>query len=195
MDNKEIFHAKHSITKAKYGSYQIKNGTLIRNFGCLKCSWSGTEMCPNKVMRGGHCMNWICGVRIRYLQSELKKCGSLPRVIQQEELFKLSMVSDWLLNEWFESGELSEEFKHISKNIIILTDKMRRQNEGIKVQQEINVEVSDFRKVIDAQSKIVKDKDIIKEADILEAEVIEDVSQSDNGTGQDKPREEIQFVQ
>lgn len=137
---------------------KTRHGAIMRNFGCLKCSWSGTDLCIHKITRGGHHSNWICGDRIKYLQEEYKKCGSMVKLVQQQELFKLTQISDWLLNEFYEHGELDGEFKHISKLIVSLTDKVRRQDEGIKISGEVTLAHEDFKKMVEIEAKKIEEQ-------------------------------------
>ena len=81
---------------------------------------------------------------------------------------------------------MSDEFKHISKLIVTLTDKMRRQDEGIKIHKEISISIKDFNRVIDIQAKAIEEGqlDIIKEAELL-------ADKSDNGTRPNKSPEKV----
>lgn len=88
----------------------------------------------------------------------LQQCGTIPRLFQQEELFKLTQISENMLKNYFEEGDLSEEFKHISKLIVSLTDKMRRQDEGIKIQGEITLSHEKFKDLVDAEAKKIEER-------------------------------------
>jgi len=156
--NKELINAQSSLNKTKSGSHAIKENNLIKFFGCLKCTWAGSKDCPHEIVAGGHHTNWICGERLRYLKERLRLCGSMPRLIQQEELFKLSQISEKMLWEYHEQGDLPDDFKHISKLIVGLTDKMRRQDEGIKVQGEFTVAHEDFKNLVEAEAKKIEER-------------------------------------
>ena len=42
------------------------------------------------------------------------------------------------------------------------------QDEGIKLQGEITLEVNEFKKVVDVQAEAVEGKDIVKEAELID---------------------------
>jgi len=128
----------------------------------------GNALCPHGINANEHHANYICKHRIDYLNKEFEKCGSATRIIQIEELFKLKMISDLEINHYSETDELREEFFKTSQRIISLTDKMRKQDEGIKIQGEIDINVKQFKELVDAQAKVIEGKDIIKEAELLE---------------------------
>jgi len=75
---------------------------------------------------------------------------------QVDELIKLKVVSDRMMKKWLETDELDDKFHQISRNIINLTDKMRRQDEGIKVHQDLSVTQDEFRRIVDTEFKIVE---------------------------------------
>ena len=155
---------KASLTRVKDGcSVGIATSPgvpkILQIFGCTRCSWSGTEMCPHKKMMGERHANGICSQRVLYLKEEMEKIGSMPRLIQNEEAIKLIMLADRMLWEYSESGELNEEYKHISKNLISLIDKMRKQDEGIKFSEDITVTHQDFRKMVDIEAEKIEKRD------------------------------------
>ena len=176
ISKKEQKDIAKSLSKTKKGIGRKDNGrspgtppTIFRYFGCLKCGWAGTKLCPHGIQIGGHHGNWICSHRVLYLKKQYEECGSVVRVVQQEELFKLRQISERMLFDYAEEGDLPDDFKHISKLIVSLTDKMRRQDEGLKIQGEISVITKEFKNVIDTQAELIKDKDIIKEAEFQDA--------------------------
>lgn len=191
--NKEL---KRTLSRSTNGStlnIYAKNKdpglSLLHAFGCLRCPFAGSKNCPHEISYGGSHKNGICGHRLDYLKSELKKCKTMTRLIQGEELFKLKQISDNFIWQYHEDGNLSDEFKHISKLIVSLTDKMRRQDEGMKIAGEISVEVKNFQNIIDVQAKAIEGKDIIKEA-----ELIGDSDKPDNRAGKDRSGEEVQSI-
>jgi len=155
---------KGGLLKVKSGNYvstQRKKGELPRTlklFGCQACSWIGTNNCPHKILVGGHHSNWICSDRVGYLKGELVKVGTIPRLVQNEMAIQLKMVNDKMLFEYSESGELAEEFKHINKNLISLIDKMRKQDEGIKIQGELTVAHQDFKKMVEVEAQKIEER-------------------------------------
>lgn len=169
---------KSSFSRIKDG-YSVgtmkKGGELPRNlrlFGCLKCSWVGTELCPHGIKIGEHHTNWICSNRALYIKDQLDKMNSVPRVLQNEIAMQLKLLTDRMLWEYAEYGELHDDFKHLNKNLITIIDKMRKQDEGVKVQGELDVTLHDFRKVIDEQAEAIDGKSIL-EAEFEEEETKE----------------------
>ncbi len=163
--SKNLKRVKSGITRIEKGHYvgsQRKKGGLpltLKLFGCQVCSWIGTNTCPHQILVGNHHSNWICADRMQYLKGELAKVGNVPRLIQNEMAIQLKMVNDKMLFEYSESGELSEEFKHINKNLISLIAKMRKQDEGIKFSEDITVTHQDFRKMVDIEAQKIEERD------------------------------------
>ncbi len=161
---RDMREVKHGLTKVKSGVYvggcNLKEElpATLRLFGCLKCSWIGTESCPHGKLVGQTHTNGICSQRVKYLKSELVKVGNVPRMIQNEMAIQLKMLTDRMLLDYSESGELHEEFKHLNKNLISLIDKMRKQDEGLKIQGEITVAHEDFRKMVEIEAKKIEEK-------------------------------------
>jgi len=153
-------HVGASLSRVQNGlNVHSTNGThMINFFGCLKCSWAGTPMCKHEIKVGGHHSNWICQDRVMYLKERYKAAGDVPKMYQQETLFALSHVMENMLKGWSEGEELDDQFKHIAKNVISLTDKMRRQDEGIKIQGEINVAHQDFKQMVEAEAKKIEER-------------------------------------
>ena len=155
---------KRSLTNTQTGTYMHKYSNvgglspIMKVFGCMRCSWIGSEMCPHGKMDGQHHANWICSERVMYLKEEMEKVGSLPRLIQNEEAIKLKMIADRMIWEYGETGNLHEEYRHISKNLISLIDKMRKQDEGIKLQGELTIAHEDFRKMVDVEAKKIEEQ-------------------------------------
>ena len=75
---------------------------------------------------------------------------------QRDELIKLKVVSDALLKEWLKTGKLNDRFHQVSKNLITLTDKMRKQDEGIKIHQDLSMTQNQFREIVEAEFKIIE---------------------------------------
>lgn len=142
--------------KPREGSNQ--SAYLTKYFGCVKCTWQGTTECPHGIRAGGHHANYICSARKLYLQERLKVCGTVPRLIQAETLFKLSEVTEPMLKDWANGEGLDPEFKYLAKLIVGLTDKMRRQDEGIKIAGEITVAHEDFKKLVETEAKKIEEQ-------------------------------------
>lgn len=155
--------AKAALSKTKSGLYvgamrtKGKLPTILRLFGCQKCSWIGTNLCPHNKMIGEKHANGICSDRVNYLKEEMGKLGTVPRLIQNEEALKLKLITDRMIWEYAETGELADDFKHLNKNLISLIDKMRRQDEGVKIQGELTVAHEDFRKMVEVEAKKIEE--------------------------------------
>ena len=188
---KEGMIAKNSLSNVKHGfnvgSQQNQKGkkvpVLLKQFGCLKCSWAGSHMCPHGIEWNGKHANGICADRVMYLKQQMETIGKYPGLIQQERIFSLKMQTDRMIAEWVAGEELDDDFKHLDKNLSGWVDKMRKQDEGIKVANEVSVTVQDFRKLVDEQAELVKGKDIVKEAELLDKQ--------DKRGRKEKPREEV----
>lgn len=167
------FHVKKALDKTTNSAQHKREGYLVQMFGCASCLFINTSICPHAIKFGQHHANHICSFRTGYLKEMLEECGRATRIVQTEELFKLRLMSDKLTNDFAEIGDIPDEFKNISKLIISLSDKMRRQDEGIKIQGDVSVEVKNFKDIVDAQAKIIEGTDIIKEAEKIDSQQID----------------------
>lgn len=149
---------KGGINRIQSGQYIKYNSPIISRFGCLQCPWSGQKDCPHGIVLGQKHTNNICSQRALYIQEQLELVQSMPRVIQNEEAIKLKLVEDKMLYDYTETGELHEEFKHINKNLISLIDKMRKQDEGVKVQGELTIAHEDFKSLVEAEAKKIEER-------------------------------------
>jgi len=131
---------------------------IMQLFGCQCCSWSGSILCPHGLLIGKKHSNGICSQRVLYLKEQLQIVGTVPRLIQNEEAVKLKMVTDRMLWQYSETGELHDDFKALNKNLISLIDKMRKQDEGIKFQGELTVAHEDFRKLVEVEAKRIEER-------------------------------------
>jgi hypothetical protein len=116
-----------------------------------------------------------------FIKGLYQACGNKVKVMQQDHLFKLQILTDKMMSEWLKSDGLriDDKFSQISRNFINLTDKMRRQDEGIKVNAEIDMTVEDFRKVVESQAKDIKE------------EKIQDGNFTDIGSSEDTDTEKV----
>ncbi len=165
--SKEKFLVNKSVDRLTNFSGVEPTSVIVRVFGCHSCVWIATLLCPHQIKKGEHHSNMICSQRLKFLQENWKLSGSQIKYFQREELVKLKLLSDTMLNDWADSGELHDKFDKISKNIITLTDKIRRQDEGIKIGGEISVSVTQLKDIIDTQAINVVGKDIVKEAELV----------------------------
>ena len=81
---------------------------------------------------------------VKSITNEFMISKSPIKTFQQHHLIQLKELVDKLMAEANEKGEIPRELRHISKNLISLTDKMRRQDEGIKVNANISLSTSSF---------------------------------------------------
>lgn len=156
--NKTIKNSLNNSTKGLY-LHDGKKNALVRLFGCNNCHLRGTDGCPHGIKHGEHHSNGICSDRILYLKEEHKKCGDGVRLIQQEQLFKDKMLTERMIIEYGVTGELDVNYAKLSKNIISNAEKMRRQDEGVKVQADVTMNQEDFRRIIDIQAEKIDKQD------------------------------------
>ena len=140
---------------------------LISSFGCACCAWKATPMCPHGITIGSH-TNGICSQRVLYIKDVFSIAHSNVRLLQVEHLTGLKLILDRLVCEYKEGDSIDPEFAKLSKNAITLMDKMRRQDEGLKIQQDVNVNMQEFKDVVEAQAKIIQDEG---KQDITRAEI------------------------
>lgn len=100
--------------------------------------------------------NGICSDKVKFFKALYEAGMNHTKLLQVDELVKLRVIEDTLIKKYFDTGLLDPEFVKISKNLITLTDKMRRQDEGIKVNQELTVGVDEFRELVEAQAAVTK---------------------------------------
>jgi len=155
---------KRHISHMKTGSGIAPSpiSPIIKEFGCAICSWKGTKICPHGLKFNETHSNKICSQRAMFIKGLYHACGTKVKVLQQDHLFKLQVLTDKMLGDWVKSEgiSLNDKFAQISRNFINLTDKMRRQDEGIKINAEIDMTVEDFRKVVESQAKDIKEEKI-----------------------------------
>jgi len=123
----------------------------------------------------------IFGEDLAEVKEYYDAANSAPRIFQVEELVKTYVMLEKMRAEYAEKGVLPKQFDKIQKNHISLLDKMRRQDEGIKVQGQISIDMDRFREVIDVQEAKVIDAEVIKqqkkivrESSIFQAERLEE---------------------
>jgi len=161
LENKAI---KSGLTRVQSGNYigSSRDGPglpkTLKLFGCQKCNWIGTKLCPHGIMIGNHHSNWICSDRIQYMKEEMEKVGSVPRLLQNEMAIKLKLITESMEFDWLEGGELHDDYKHLMKVMSGVIDKARRQDEGIKIAGELTVAHEDFRKMVEVEAKKIEEQ-------------------------------------
>ena len=89
--------------------------------------------------------------------------GSFPKFFQMEELVKGYAILEKMRGEYAETGKLPQQYHQLQKNVIALTDKIRKQDEGIKVSGEIVHSIDRVREIIDIQEAKVQDAEVIEQ--------------------------------
>jgi hypothetical protein len=135
-----------------------------------------TELCRHGLKGKQKHVNNICSEKVLFLKEAFELAKTQPRVFQLEQLLKLKFLDDSLYNKYWQTGELDKDYHHISKNLITLIDKMRRQDEGIKIQGEMTHTFEQFRDIVETQAKQVKEAEFKDNKD----------EAGDNGRGQEK---------
>ena len=153
---------KRAMTKVTngltIGTLNKSKNTIVLNFGCNACSWRDTAMCPHGITGLSQHANRICSTRVMYIKETYAMAGSKIRLIQVEQAVSLKLLVEKMLADYREGNSLDKQFAVLSKTLIGLTDKMRRQDEGIKINAEVDVFHTDFRKVVHAEAKIIEEQ-------------------------------------
>jgi len=135
---------------------------LVMMFGCNACSWRDSPMCPHGFVGNEVHANKICSQRALYVKEIFNLAGTQTKFFQIDELTRLKLLLDKITSEISTEGDLnsnlSKQLSSLSKNIISLTDKMRKQDEGLKIQVEGNIVHEDFRKLVDMEVKRVEER-------------------------------------
>lgn len=160
----------NSAKKMDKGLYIHKNSIMYRNIiNCIACPFRNTPLCPHLEEVGdqkgkklqhsnGYCSEWAL-----FVKTNFEIAGTKPKLFQMAEVTKDKIMSDKMYLEWARTGRLHKNFDRIQRNLIKTVADMRRQDEGVKINQDVNIAMQDFRKVVDAQAKVIEGKDIIKE--------------------------------
>lgn len=105
----------------------------------------------------------IFGEDLRPVKAFYDAANNAPRIFQVEELVKTYVMLEKMRDEYSETGKLPFGFDKIQKNQISLIDKMRRQDEGIKITGQISIDMDRFRKIIDVQEAKTVDADFVEQ--------------------------------
>ena len=160
--------------------YRLSENGLVFQFGCNACAWRDTPMCPHGITGLKTHNHKICSQRVLYVKGVFDIVKNKPKFMQIEEATRLKLLLDKLTMYYTQEGDLSPELAKLSKNLITHLDKMRRQDEGIKRQIDMDVTVKDFRKVVDEQAKALNGKSIL---DAEFSEFDKNADKSNNRTG------------
>jgi len=133
-----------------------KPNHLAMSFGCRRCEWRGTELCPHGKKRGESHTNNICSQRALHVKEYFRVAGNHTRWAQLDKLMTAKIIEDKLIDQFHDTGKLDPELAKHMRNSITLLNQMRRQDEGIKIQQENIVTIDKFREIVDAKYKELK---------------------------------------
>ena len=170
--------SRRQFNVMRMGADRIKDGTginpgekgaknLINSFGCLNCTWKGTDLCPHGLTGLQVHGNKICSQRALYIKELLVNATGPIKVFQVEQVVNIKLMLDNMYKEYAQGKDLDRQFSSIQKNMISLLDKMRKQDEGIKISGEISHTVKQFQEVVETQAKTVETKDIVHEARLI----------------------------
>lgn len=148
---------KNGFNRMTNGNW-VTSPLFIQLFGCKTCAWQATSICPHGIKSGKTHSHHICSFRSKYLEEKWNDCKSGVKLIQSEELLKSVLIEDKLLQEFITGGELHPDLHKIQRNIISLTGKMRKQDEGIKFQGEITVAHENLRKMVEVEAKKIQER-------------------------------------
>jgi len=146
----------------------------LKMYGCHVCPWKSTELCEHGIKEGESHSNKVCVNRLKYLNGEMERIGSLPRMIQNEEIIKLKAVTDGMYMEYLTKGDLHNQFATLNKNLSGWIDKARKQDEGLKLQVEGTIAHEELRSMIDIEAKKIEERD----KSVRPAEFTEEVQDS-----------------
>lgn len=166
MDNKKELKIK--IDRIPEGGFPALNTHLHNILNCKSCHMAGTLACPNGIAKGEMHANGTCSLRTELFRACFDMADTRPRYFHLEEVVILKVLKDKMLVDWQESGKLDENFHRLSRNMIAVIEKMRRQDEGLKVQNDVNITHDEFRDLCR------------KEAEIIDAEYVDKNEKSNN---------------
>lgn len=154
---------KADLHRIKSGTGLKKGRLLFRTLiSCDVCPWRGSLRCPHGIGPGGSHSNGSCSDWALYVRDNYELAGTKPKLFQQASLLKDQVVSDDLYRRYVQAGSMEEKLdiastlSKVQRNIISSVDKMRRQDEGVKVQQDVNITMDEFRRTVDAQAKVIE---------------------------------------
>ncbi len=161
-----VAHRSRVIRTLKRDRAASSSGNFISNyFGCHNCTWIGTKLCPHDIKKGERHANGTCNHRIDFAKQFYEVAGTKPAYFQMEKLFMLREMENSMFAEWINTGKIPRDFVNVTRTSSNILSDMRKQQEGIKVQQEVEVTISKFREVVDAQYKEMKKDDDEEEED------------------------------
>lgn len=176
--NHDPANVKRRLNRLETGTGVHSDGLVVQMFGCKTCDWHGTSLCPHGLdfsitesgfkIRDEHA-NGICSLRANWMKTLYAVAGNKMKALQVDRVVKMTALADKVWRESQLSGYDSDvqNYVRIEKVLTKTLEGMRRQEEGVKVSNDINVKWEEFSNIVEAQAKVLEDKDIIEEAQKL----------------------------
>jgi len=164
-----------SIRKS-IGRTSVGGGRFFTNmFGCRNCPLIDSVMCPHnddyqrkKVEKhhkwnGFPHPNGICKQRVDELKELYERTNkSTIRLIQQDNLVKSQITVDKMRLDFANTGNMPSGLPAMEKNLNTLAEKMRAQDEGIKIRSDVLVTHDRLREIVEVSAKVIEDKKNVK---------------------------------
>ena len=100
------------------------------------------------------------GHEIEKIKHKFYVSNAPTKAFQMDLTSKLKILLDDLFAKYAEGKTVEiEDINQTAKNLISLTDKMRKQDEGIKITQDIHLDHDRFRKICDAEARILEENE------------------------------------
>lgn len=104
---------------------------------------------------------------IEVIKAKFLNVKNPTKDFQKSHLVEIKIIMNEMLEYWNKNGEFQDPklFSTLSKNLITLTGLMRKQDEGIKLNADMNITHDEFRKIIDIEAQKLEDEgnQLIKE--------------------------------
>jgi hypothetical protein len=160
----------HPVNKANFkrvmqGMKRMEDSTGLTKqartsqlFGCKNCAWISTDLCPHELKRGQQHVNGICSQKAQFVKDYYLLARDNLKYLQTEKLLALQEMTGVMREQWFATGRLPPAFAALIKSEVALMNKMRDQDEGIKIKHEHEVTVDRFREIVEVKYKEIEEK-------------------------------------
>ena len=142
--------------------------SLASMYGCKSCPWIETDACPHlgDVTKGRIHANGICSQRATFIKGLYEQVNSSVRLRQVDLAVELTLMDKDLFQKYMQTEDLKLllPYAHINKNLVGHLDKMRRQDEGIKL--NVNDDHETARRIIDISVAKLEEKGIREISDL-----------------------------
>ncbi len=186
---------KMALRRAEKGNLQ-KEGYLQRNLvNCKMCPHNGNPTCPHGIAKGAMHSNGYCLFWFEQCKELSEVADTRTKILQVAEAVKNNVMLDSMFAKWNETGKIPENYVKLQRNQITHLNAMRRQDEGVKINANIETGWKEFINVVEAQAKVIDEKkqDIVVEAEIVEEEE-KNGNKPDKREGEGVSGEEVQGV-